>query len=141
MDYLTEWSSSCFALCTMSTAALSPLSSEPFCCISPQTYSLISHCCVSFYGYFGHTTQNQRGKMSKACWHHQRCSEKTSGPFQKAAVTAFQSACDVLFAESTKVGSQDVDTTVKMTPRRLALHSFMMKSCATIHPHMRSSNI
>lgn len=66
---------------------------------------------------------------------------KPPGLSRKQPSPPFQSVCDILFAESTEAGSHDVDTTVKRTPRRLALHSFMMKSCATIHPHMCSSNI
>lgn len=69
--------------------------------------------------------------------HHQRCSEKTSGPFPESR----RRLSDVLFAESTEVGSRHVDTSFKMTPHRLALRNFMMKSCVTIHRHMCSSNI
>lgn len=46
MKYLDEWSSSCFALCTVSTALLSPLSSG-HCCVIPHSWSLISHCYFS----------------------------------------------------------------------------------------------
>lgn len=81
------------------------------------------------------------GNTSKPCWHYQRCSEKTKRHLQKAAVNAFQNVCNVLFAESTEVRSHNVDTPVKMTPCWLALHGFMMKSSASIHPHMCSSNI
>lgn len=88
-----------------------------------------------------HYSESVREHVSKACWHHQRCSEKTSRPFQKAAVTAFSERLRYTVCWVERGGISDVDTTVKMTPRRLALHSFMMKSCATIHPHMCSSNI
>lgn len=42
-----------------------------------------------------------KGRCPKIFGTIKRCSEKTTGPFQKAAVTVFQSVCDILFAEST----------------------------------------
>lgn len=44
-------------------------------------YSYISSC-----DYFGHTTQNQQGKMSKAFWHHQKVFWETHRAFPESSL-------------------------------------------------------
>ena len=138
MNYLSEWSSSCFALCTMSIAALSLLSNEHCSCIRPQPYSLIFH---SSCGYFGHTRDVQDQDVQSLLALSKGVLRKPPGLSRKQPSPPFRASAIYCLLSRQGVGSHDVDTTVKMTPRRLALHSFMMKSCATIPPHMCFSNI